>query len=121
VKVCGAFRCPELTRGAYCEIHERERRSASAKRRRRSPEQLAYAGVGAAGRAWRKARAEYVRLHPICDDESGCIAPTEHVHHLDGEGPLGARGLDPSNFQGLCASHHNRKTAREAPGGWNAR
>lgn len=119
LRVCCEPGCPSLSDQSRCESHRRERRKASAKARRRTPAQLAYAGVGPIGRAWRKARAKYVRLHPICQDEAGCIEPTAHVHHRDGKGPLGARGLDPENFQGLCISHHSQKTAREQPAGWN--
>ena len=44
--------------------------------------------------------------HPICGYPEGCIAEASHVHHLDGEGPIGERGLDPSNLLALCPSHH---------------
>lgn len=33
------------------------------------------------------------------------------VDHIDGLGPLGPRGHDLDNLQGLCRSHHQRKTA----------
>ena len=92
------------------------------RRRRQDPNQKAIRGQGAIGRAWRRERAAYLRLHPICQHEDGCIAPASHVHHLDGEGPTGARGLDHSNFQGLCPSHHGQvedaKRRRDDEGKW---
>lgn len=119
MNVCAEDGCPELTDSTRCEVHRKEKKRREAARRRHTPAQQMYAGRGPRGKAWRKARAEYVRFHPICEDESGCLAPVDHVHHRDGD-PLGPRGLDPENLQGLCLSHHSRKTAREQPGGWHA-
>lgn len=121
VRVCSEPGCPDLVAtGSKCEGHRKAAKRASAAKRRKTPEQEMYAGHGSRGRAWRRARAQFKRTHPICEDETGCIMPTEHVHHLDGD-PLGPRGLDPTNFQALCLPHHSKKTARETPAGWNAR
>ncbi|MFC8494723.1 HNH endonuclease signature motif containing protein [Streptomyces sp. NPDC057235] len=38
------------------------------------------------------------------------------VDHIDGLGPLGPRGFDPSNWQAMSKAHHARKTARETWG-----
>lgn len=120
VRVCCEPGCPQLTHGTTrCETHRKAKRRTSAAARRDTPQQRMYAGTGAQGRAWRRARADYIRTHPVCEDEEGCIQPTEHVHHRDGD-PLGPQGLDPINFQGLCLHHHSRKTARETPAGWAA-
>jgi len=40
------------------------------------------------------------------------------VHHLDGGGPLGSRGLDETNLQALCKEHHSVVTAQMQPGGF---
>ena len=73
-----------------------------------TPNRRATKGIGARGKAWRRVRAEFLRDHPICQHEDGCIATATHVHHLDGEGPIGSRGLDPTNFMALCPSHHGQ-------------
>ncbi|PAN01044.1 HNH endonuclease [Streptomyces sp. Alain-F2R5] len=35
---------------------------------------------------------------------------------MDGLGPLGPRGFDPSNWQAMSKRHHSAKTARETWG-----
>jgi 5-methylcytosine-specific restriction protein A len=118
MRVCAESGCPELCEGSYCEAHAKAKRRASAARRRKTPQQQMYAGVGARGRAWRRVRAEFLRANPTCQSEAGCIKPAEHVHHRNGD-PLGPDGLDPSGLQGLCVSCHSRTTAAESPAGWN--
>ena len=71
-----------------------------------TPNRRATKGIGARGKAWRRVRAEYLRDNPTCQHPDGCIAPATHVHHIDGEGPIGERGLDRSNLVGMCAHHH---------------
>lgn len=119
MRVCLTPGCTALTDASYCDEHVRAKRRGSARRRRRTPQQQMYAGVGPLGRKWRRTRAQYLRVHPVCEDESGCLAEAVHVHHLDGE-PLGPDGFAWSNLQGLCLRHHSVKTAREQPGGWAA-
>lgn len=97
-------RC-DTHRKAYRKAHDTHRPSASAR------------GYGA---KWRRTRAEYLRTHPICEDEAGCIQPATDVHHIDGLGPRGPRGHDDSNLMALCHAHHSQITAVEQAGGWNA-
>ncbi|MFX4294091.1 HNH endonuclease [Streptomyces bohaiensis] len=40
------------------------------------------------------------------------------VDHIDGLGPLGPRGHDPTNLRSMTKQHHSRATARAQPGGW---
>lgn len=47
--------------------------------------------------------------------------PATEVDHVDGLGPLGPRGHDWSNLRALTKRCHSRVTARNQPGGWNAR
>jgi hypothetical protein len=67
--------------------------------------------------------ARFLELNPVCQHESGCLNPSAHVHHRDGQGPTGALGLDWSNFLALCASHHgqieNAKGNRGEDGRWS--
>lgn len=69
---------------------------------------------------WRRTRARYLREHPHCEHPD-CRELANEVHHRDGRGPNGPRGHDAANLQALCKPHHSRITAREQPGGWNAR
>lgn len=67
---------------------------------------------------WRATRAGFLEEYPFCA-EAGCMSLAEDVDHIDGEGPLGPRGHDWGNLQGLCHSHHSQKTVRENGGfGW---
>jgi hypothetical protein len=43
----------------------------------------------------------------------------EVVDHIDGLGPLGPLGHDPTNLRSMTKGHHDKRTARDQPGGWN--
>lgn len=60
---------------------------------------------------WRAARAAYLAAHPLCQDASGCTAKAELVDHLRPHRGDAALFWDEANWQGLCWSHHSRKTA----------
>lgn len=76
---------------------------------------------------WQRTRRRYLRHHPVCEcDECSKLPYRERpqatvVHHLDGNGPLGPRGHDPTNLQAMSKPCHDRTTAREQPGGWNVK
>lgn len=93
-------------------------------RSRTTPNDKAIAGIGPIGRAWRRERAAYLRLHPICEWKDGCLTEASHVHHIDGKGPTGERGLDHSNFMALCPSHHGQieasRQVRDPDGRWGS-
>lgn len=78
--------------------------------------------VGAMGKAWRRARAQYLMLHPTCERCGN--SPAHHVHHKDGQGPTGPKGLDPSNFLAVCRSCHaiihDEMRGRDESGHWAA-
>lgn len=77
--------------------------------------------------AWRITRAAFLEDHPLCmSDECGALPlwrrpEATDVDHIDGLGPLGPRGHDPTNLRALCHSCHSKRTARDQPGGWNRR
>jgi 5-methylcytosine-specific restriction protein A len=108
--------------GKAVPMNHKHRDKAKERQRRQDPNQRALRGIGAIGRAWRRERARYLRLHPVCQHEDGCIEPASHVHHLDGLGPTGPKGLDHSNFRGLCPSHHGQvedaQRRRDDKGQW---
>ena len=63
--------------------------------------------IGPPRPAWKKLRAEFLRTHRYCEcDDPSCMLAAEHVHHVDGLGPTGERGLDPGNLLALSASCH---------------
>jgi hypothetical protein len=108
--------------GGLVELGHKHRDRGKERARRSDPNQRAIRGIGPIGRAWRRERAAFLRLHPICQHESGCLEPASHVHHLDGRGPIGPAGLDHGNFLGLCPSHHGQvedaQRRRDDDGKW---
>lgn len=65
-------------------------------------------GYGEEHRRW---RAEVLAREPVCR-WPGCSAPATHADHIVPWRHGGAR-YDVANGQGLCARHHNTKTATE--------
>lgn len=111
--ICLEPGCPEMVKRGRCDQHRKQKRRAS-DQRRPSASKRGY------GKQWRKTRAAYLRAHPICEDESGCIERASDVDHIDGKGPLGPRGHDFENLRALCSHHHKQRTARDQPGGWHS-
>src|SRR5688572_20756399 len=67
------------------------------------------------GRAWKTARAIYLREHPWCVDcltENKQIPATELDHKIPHRGDV-EQFWNREQWQGLCRSHHAAKTARE--------
>lgn len=65
--------------------------------------------------AWIKLR-DYIRLRdPLCVEclKEGVTRPTDHIDHKIPRSVRPDLELEPENLQGLCATHHNRKTAAE--------
>lgn len=103
---CRHLGCPKISiRGKlYCEDHaymegDRMRGTAAAR---------GYDGE------WRKARKSFLAEHPLCAEcfKGGRLEPATVVDHI-----IPHRGdkrifWDRSNWQGLCETHHNRKTSR---------
>lgn len=84
--------------------------------RRGSSAQRGYGGQ------WQKARAGYLRLHPLCVmcEALGRVTPaTELDHKVPHKGDR-ALFWDSANWQPLCKPHHDAKTAREDGGFGNA-
>ncbi len=63
---------------------------------------------------WGQTRKRYLRDHPTCEHPA-CDEPAVDVHHLDGLGPKGPRGHDPTNLQALCHPHHSIITNAAMP------
>jgi hypothetical protein len=81
----GTGKCPEHTREA----------------RARRPREPFYGSA-----KWRAVRKQYLERNPVCE-EPGCDAASTDVHHIDGN----VEHLSYRNLEGLCHSHHSRRTA----------
>ncbi len=67
------------------------------------------------GHQWRKARASFLRRHPLCvmcQAEGRTVVATvvDHIKPHRGDQRL---FWDSSNWQPLCATHHSRDKQRE--------
>src|SRR5258708_1664515 len=96
--------CRNLTDTARCPTHTRDAGR--------------YRGTAAArgyDAKWRIFRTWFIRRHPLCED---CLAEgittqrTEHVHHVKKLVTHPELRMVEANCRGLCASHHNARTAR---------
>lgn len=120
-KVCP--RCMGQYSGRRCLVCQRRRMDALDARLVRDPVKAAsYVSV-----QWVAASSAYLRDHPWCEAMeckragiAGRQMATE-VDHVDGCGPGGDRGLDPTNFQSLCPKHHSAKTSAHDGGMGNRR
>ena len=66
-------------------------------------------------KAWRTTRNEFIRLNPMCvkcnsEDVERLADVADHI--IDWQ--EGGDKYSHDNLQGLCHSHHNRKTGRQA-------
>ena len=91
--------CPKLSAEVYCEEH----------RPLNARENATVRGYDA---RWRAARKRYLRAHPLCLEcqRNGKTRAATIIDHI-----LPHRGnqelfWDQSNWQPLCARHHNEKT-----------
>jgi len=112
MRVCLEHGCGTLTKTTRCERHRKEKRRREDKRR-------PSARARGYDSKWERTRRRYLRAHPICEDESGCIDQATDVDHIDGLGPNGPHGHKDFNLRALCHSHHSQRTARDQAGGWN--
>ena len=110
--------CRSLVRdgSARCGAHVRKARQESDAQRGTAHER----GYSA---AWQRARAGFLRSHPLCmectkDGSVGLATVVDHVVPHKGDTAL---FWDSDNWQGLCKPHHDRKTATEDGGFGNQR
>jgi hypothetical protein len=108
--VCAEPRCTTIVdAGVRCPTHTK-----GTTRLRSSPRAAGY------DHRWDAASRAYLRAHPWCAWPA-CTAASAVTDHIDGLGPLGPRGFDPTNWQALCQSHHATKTMRHDGGHGRAR
>lgn len=111
MKVCSRPGCPDLVPDGTSRC---DRCDQLADRRRGSSSRRGY------NSRWRRTRDDFLLHHPFCAEQD-CLSFATAVDHIDGLGPLAPRGHDWSNLRGYCKTHHDRRTARDQPGGWNRR
>ena len=103
---CSYPGCGRLTDGQYCDEH-RFSIDRQYNRYLRDPDtNKRY------GRAWKKLRARFLLLHPLCEQCKceGRLTAAEEVHHIL---PLSNGGTnDEDNLMALCKSCHSRITVK---------
>lgn len=115
-KPCAYFGCPNLVEHGerYCSVHKGKE---TEKRRRYDRERGTAAQRGYDAR-WRRARKRFLAENPLCVEclKEGRLTPATRVDHIvPHKGDL-KLFWDETNWQPLCESCHNKKTAREDGG-----
>lgn len=109
LRACAQPGCPELVERGYCEKHAKAKPVVKREDSRPTAAQRGY------GSRWQKARAGYLRKHPLCVqcmEREGRPVPATVVDHIVPHKGDMKKFWDRSNWQALCATCHNKKTAR---------
>lgn len=99
---CSYPGCLKLTDGRFCEEHTKLENKRYEKYSRDPAVRRKY------GRAWKRIRDSYVKMHPFCEKcyERGVLVPVDEVHHKI---PISQGGThDKNNLMSLCRSCHNK-------------
>lgn len=108
-KPCSAVGCSKLTYDRFCNDHKDR-----VDMYRPNSHQRGYDG------RWRKARKSFLVSHPLCEHckEQGVVTLATVVDHIVPHKGNKELFWDMDNWQSLCESCHNRKTASEDMGAW---
>jgi len=110
---CLVGSCKEYaSNGGYCDKHQDKIKKKD--RERGTAHQRGY------GAEWNKQRDQFLNENPLCADcgKRGYIVPATVVDHIVPHKGNEVLFWDQTNWQPLCESCHNRKTATEDKGGW---
>ena len=99
-RVCGCGKIVPSNTICLCQ----QRRKAELDKRRPSASQRGYTN------AWTKARASFLGSHPIC---AMCDQPATVVDHIQPHRGNQSLFWNKSNWQPLCAHHHNSAKQRQ--------
>lgn len=107
LKPCRYPGCPELIEDRYCSKHQKQIDSNYNKHNR--PFKKMY------NSRWRRRRKQFLQEHPLCEKckEHGVIKAAVVVDHIVPHKGDERLFWDESNWQALCKSCHDRKTAKE--------
>lgn len=105
---CSYPGCPELTNERYCEKHQKEIDKNYNKTCR------LYGYLYNTSR-WRRLRKQFLHKHPLCEacKRKGIVIVATVVDHIKPHQGDEKLFWDESNWQSLCKSCHDRKTAKE--------
>lgn len=114
-KPCRRPGCGALTHERFCTAHTREEN-------RDYDRQRGSAAARGYGRRWQRLRLQFLQRHPLCaaceaDDQITAATVVDHIEPHQGDQRL---FWDRGNWQALCKSCHDSKTARE-DGRWSPR
>ena len=100
------------------EVSERERRAKTDAKRKDSPSRAWYQTP-----RWRTERKAFLRERPFCTEcqRLGRLIPANVVDHIKPHRGDETLFWNQSNWQPMCATCHNAKTAREDGGFGNKR
>lgn len=104
-KPCSKMGCARLTRDRYCDEHKQLPNNYDLHR--------GNAAKRGYGNQWRKARASYLSQYPICVRCGDIATVVDHTIPHKGDMHL---FWSVSNWQSLCKTCHDRKTATEDGG-----
>ena len=111
MRICNIPGCPNPTEQSRCLKHRQQARAART-------DNKVYSTSG-----HQAFRAAVLKRDPICVTCHMAVS-TVADHHPRTRRELVTLGLnpnDPTHGRGLCATCHNKHTARTSPGGWNRR
>lgn len=105
LSVCNKHGCNKLTNSKYCDEHKILKHNFDSNRK--SSSKRGYNGH------WRKARESYLLSHPFCVKclRRGIYEKSTVVDHIIPHKGNKILFWDKSNWQALCKSCHDRKTA----------
>lgn len=108
---CNYPGCPALTNERYCEKHRKQEQ-------RRYDERRGTAHQRGYTVRWRRVRESYLRRHPLCvecekKDRITAATVVDHIIPHKGDHEL---FWNEDNWQSLCKTHHDIKTAKEDGG-----
>ena len=113
LKPCAYPRCKNYaTNKGYCQDHQQQTRQYD--KERGTSYQRGYDAK------WRKAREYFLSQNPLCVmcQQQGRITPANVVDHIQPHKGNQDLFWDEANWQALCQSCHNSKTAKEDMGQW---
>ncbi|MFN3071916.1 HNH endonuclease signature motif containing protein [Serratia sp. J2] len=111
LKRCTYPGCRNRVKSGRCPEHKRQANAALTASRGTRTER------GYSNR-WGQYRLAYLKAHPLCVmcEKEGRYAPAKIVDHIIPiEGESDVLFWPASNHQGLCVSHHSRKTTTQDP------